>query len=143
MLIVYSSGFENGSTKESPLMTLVKSRTNLMVEVAKLVIKKDTKALLSKAYFVGIISLMDTLFSIPIERIIQELSVDEDIKEALLQRTGILGELYMFAQSVENFNVEEIESFSKKYNLKIEDLEKLTTEVLKNANEFEMQRSSL
>ncbi len=138
MLIVYSSSFEHGSA-ESPLMTLVKSRTNLMVEVTKKIVKKDSQELASKAYFVGVISLMDTLFSVPIERILEELNVDDNIKEAILENKGILGEILTFAKSVENFNVEAIEEFSTKYNLKIEDLEKLTTEALRNANELEIK----
>ena len=44
-----------------------------------------------KACFVEVISLMDTLFSVSIKRILNELNVDDDIKEAILENKGILG----------------------------------------------------
>lgn len=136
MLFLYSSSFEKSSENASPLMTLVISRTELMVEVAKKIAQKESEKLSYKAYFVGMISLMNTLFNLSIEALLDELYVEEDIKDALLQSRGLLGEIYTFVKNMEYFNIEALESFSNKYHFKLEDLEKFTIHVLENTNQL-------
>ena len=138
MLMVYSSSNTDISKEnETPLMTLVRSRTDLMVEVSKYIKYSNSAELSSKVYFLGVISLMDTLFNVDINNILTELNIDSDIKDALLNYDGILGEIYKFAKDIENFNIKDIEKFVIKHHIDIENLEKLTFEVIKNANELE------
>lgn len=137
MLMVYSSNNSDKQDSQSPLMTLVKSRTNLMVEVSKYIEFEDSEKLASEVYFLGVISLMDTLFNVDIHNILDELNIDNDIKVALLNYEGILGEIYKFAKDIENFNIKDIEDFASKHHIEIDKLEKLTFDVIKNANEVE------
>ncbi len=143
MLMVYST---NGSMNEqdeseSPLIQLLKSRTNLMVEVSKQIEDSGVEDLSSKAYFVGVISLLDTLFNVEMDIILDELNIDIEIKEALTKDSGLLGEIYMFAKNLEKFDVKAVEDFCDKYDIETEDLEKLTFEVIQSATEFEESRS--
>ena len=101
-----------------------------MVEVSKHIDKK----LVSKAYFLGVVSLMDALFNVKREDILKELNIDFKIKEALLEYGGVLGEIYKFAIDIESFDVTSIEKFTDKYNINIKELENLTLEVIKNSN---------
>jgi len=137
MLLLYSSSFEKRSESGSPLMRLVKSRSELMVEVAKKITQEESEALAGKAHFVALISLMDALLNLSMETILNQLSVEEEIKEALLQNRGLLGEIYIFAKNMEHFDVKAIESFSNKYHFNLEDLEKLTIQVLENTNKLD------
>ena len=122
MLMVYSS--DEKKTKNSPLMEKVRSRSLLMESVSKLI----SKELSSKAYFVGVLSLMNVLFNVSLRAILKEMNVDKQIREALLHKKGRLGEIYLFVQALEDFDTQEIEFFSKKNNISQEDLERLTIE---------------
>lgn len=141
MFMVYSGYKSDLATQDTPLVSLLKSRTNLMVKISHIIDEENLQKLWSKTYFTGVISLMDALFNVKIELILNELNVDEDIKEALMFKKGKLGEIYKFALDLEHFRVAEIEAFCTKYNIKMEDIETLTLENIKSANGYEDQNS--
>lgn len=143
MLMVYSTnGSINEHESESPLMQLLRNRTNLMVEVSNQIKKSEVEDLSSKVYFVGVISLLDTLFNVSMEVILDELNIDTEIKDALTAKVGILGEIYGFAKNLEKFDIKAVEDFCDKYDIETEELEKLTFEVIRSANEFEDSRGA-
>ncbi|MFT7002738.1 MAG: EAL and modified HD-GYP domain-containing signal transduction protein [Sulfurimonas sp.] len=144
MLMVYSThGVSKDSEQsESPLMQLLKNRTNLMVAVSKQIVNSNVKDLSSKVYFVGVLSLLDTLFNVNMNVIFEELNIDPEIKEALSGKSGILAEIFSFATNLEKFDVQAVELFCDKYNIKTEELEKLTFEVIQSSTEFEESRKT-
>ena len=143
MLMVYSTnGTANEQDTESPLMQLLKNRTNLMVEVSKQIENSGVKDLSSKVYFVGVISLLDTLFNVNMNTVLEELNIDTEIKDAITNGNGILGEIFMFAKNLEKFDIKAVENFCDKYDIETEELEKLTFEVIQSANEFENSRGA-
>ena len=113
-----------------------------MVEVSKQIKNSDVNDLSSKVYFVGVVSLLDTLFNVSIEVILDELNIDTEIKDALTDKAGVLGEIYEFAKNLEKFDIKAVEDFCDKYEIKTEELEKLTFDVIQSANEFEHSRSA-
>nr|WP_321265574.1 HDOD domain-containing protein [uncultured Sulfurimonas sp.] len=138
MLMVYSTNTNaKDQETESPLIQLLKSRTNLMVEVSKQISNSEIKNLSSKVYILGVVSLLDTLFNVSIDVILEELNIDEQIKNAIIKQDGILGEIYSFAKNLERFDIKAVEDFCSKYEIKTQELEKLTLEVIQSVNEFE------
>ncbi|WP_373002294.1 EAL and HDOD domain-containing protein [Sulfurimonas sp.] len=143
MLMVYSTNTTPDEQEtESPLMQLLKNRTNLMVEVSKQIEDSGVKDLSSKVYFVGVISLLDTLFNVSMNSILEELNIDSEIKDAITNGNGVLGEIFMFAKNLEKFDIKAVEDFCDKYDIETEELEKLTFEVIQSANEFENSRNA-
>ncbi|MDA3909144.1 MAG: HDOD domain-containing protein [Sulfurimonas sp.] len=143
MLMVYSTnGITDEQETESPLMQLLKNRTNLMVKVSKQIEDSGVKDLSSKIYFVGVVSLLDTLFNVSMNSILEELNIDSEIKDAVTNGDGVLGEIFMFAKNLEKFDIKAVEDFCDKYNIETEELEKLTFEVIQSANEFENSRNA-
>ena len=126
MLMLYANTSDDAQS--SPLMEQVKTRSLLMESVSNLI----AKDLSSEAYFVGVLSLMDVLFHVSLRAILKEMSIDKTIREALLHKRGRLGEIYLFVLSMEKFDEDEIEAFSKKNNISAKDLEKLTLEASAN-----------
>jgi EAL and modified HD-GYP domain-containing signal transduction protein len=53
------------------------------------------------AFTVGIMSLMDTLFSVPMEEILDSVNVLDDVRAALLYRRGEFGEMLTLVEEVE------------------------------------------
>ena len=121
MLMLYSIPRGEGNSNVL-LMERVRSRTYLMHEIANII----DKSIVSNAYFVGVISLMDTLFNINKRTLLNELNVEKDIKEAILKKDGILGEIFGFVLALEEFNIDHIEEFAKRYEISKETLEYLT-----------------
>ncbi len=141
MLMMYSTN-SNQSEKENEtaLMQLLKSRTDLMVEVSKQLKDTHIENLTSKVYFLGVLSLLDALFNTNIRRILDELNIDSEIKDAIIEGKGVLGEILNFAKSLENFDIKEVETFCQKYKINTQLLENLSLEVIRSANEFELSR---
>ncbi|MCW8839019.1 MAG: HDOD domain-containing protein [Thiovulaceae bacterium] len=121
MLMIYSTPRGEGFVN-TLLFDRVRSRTYLMQEIAKIVDKNKV----SNAYFVGVISLMDTLFGVSKRTLMHELHIDKEIKEAILKNDGILGEILSFVIALEEFNTEFIDDFIEKYNISQESFEYLS-----------------
>jgi len=136
MLMIYSKSVTR-NTKHFPLMLMVKHRTELMENILKS-IKPDAKSnLLGEAYFIGVLSLLDTLFSMKLEVILKEMSISDEVIDALLKDKGLLGEIYALIRDIEAFNISAIEQFSKKYSLEPDIIEGVILKSMEDVNSFE------
>jgi EAL and modified HD-GYP domain-containing signal transduction protein len=59
------------------------------------------------AFTVGIMSLMDVLFGIPMADIVEQIPVSDEITNALLRRNGFFGELLRLAECIEQPETQE------------------------------------
>jgi EAL and modified HD-GYP domain-containing signal transduction protein len=124
MLMIYSKSVTSG-IETSPLMLMVKNRTELMERILKEVRPNARSNMLGEAYMVGVLSLMDTLFSMPLEEILNNINVSDEVKEALLEDRGLFGEIYKVVRSSEHMDINTIVDFEMKYRLapnKIKDI---------------------
>jgi c-di-GMP phosphodiesterase len=85
----------------SPLLALAATRGRLL-ELMAAKIRPNNRNMAEIAFTVGIMSLMDALFGLPMERILTELSVTDEVRAALLSREGIYGDMLKLAESVEH-----------------------------------------
>ena len=53
------------------------------------------------AFTVGIMSLMDTLFGIPMSEILAQIPVNDEVSDALMYRGGFFGDLLKLAECIE------------------------------------------
>jgi c-di-GMP phosphodiesterase len=58
-------------------------------------------AIAQMAFTVGIMSLMDTLFSMPMEALLEKIKVAPPVREALLMRSGSVGDMLRVAEQLE------------------------------------------
>lgn len=85
----------------SPLLQMATTRGRLM----ELMTRKITKPLGASAeagFTVGIMSLMDALFSMSMRDILETVAVAPEVRAALLEREGMLGEMLKIVELVEN-----------------------------------------
>ena len=135
MLMIYSKSVSKD--KHSPLMLMVKYRTQLMENILTVIEKDASKQRISEAYFVGILSLIETIFSRKIEDILVEMNISYDVEIALLNKEGLLGEILELIISIEKFDTEKIHNFEKRYKLERQSIETVALESMKNVNKFE------
>jgi EAL and modified HD-GYP domain-containing signal transduction protein len=138
MLMIYSKsvGKKNDC---SPLMLMVKSRTELMENLLKLIDPNVRSNALGEAYFVGVLSLIDTIFGMKLEEILDQMYISDEIKAALLNDEGILGELYALVRDIESFHTEGIAKFAQKHGLESNVIEKIVLQSIEDVTLFEKE----
>lgn len=136
MLIIYSIP-KSSDTKISPLMLMIKNRTELMERILKAVVPDGGKSMLNQAYFVGVLSLMDAVFEESLEKILDEMNVYEVVRDALLRDGDILGEIYALVRSIEVFEPASMIEFEEKYGLESGTLSRIVIESMHEVSAFE------
>jgi EAL and modified HD-GYP domain-containing signal transduction protein len=84
----------------SPLLVLASSRGKLL----ELMAQKHNPGksdMADIAFTVGIMSLMDTLFSLPMKDILEQMSVATEVRTALLEREGVFGDMLHLVEYME------------------------------------------
>jgi EAL and modified HD-GYP domain-containing signal transduction protein len=84
----------------SPLLQLATTRGKLL-ELMMLQVRPGCTASAEMAFTVGILSLMDAMFAIPMDDILHRVEVAEEVRDALLRRTGDLGAMLTVAELLE------------------------------------------
>jgi EAL and modified HD-GYP domain-containing signal transduction protein len=85
---------------QTPLLMLATTRGRLMELLAQR-LRPGQRYVSEIAFTVGIMSLMDVLFGIPMADIVEQIPVSEEIANALLRRSGFFGELLRLAECIE------------------------------------------
>ncbi|HVL76811.1 MAG TPA: HDOD domain-containing protein [Noviherbaspirillum sp.] len=83
-----------------PLLAMAAGRARLMELVAQK-LKPGNRGIADSAFTVGLMSLMDALFSRPLPALLDEMPVSEDVATALIARAGYLGQLLALATATE------------------------------------------
>lgn len=87
---------------ENPLVEMAAVRAAFMEQVAlRLPQLKDNHEAADQAFMTGILSLLETIYTISIDEVISSLHLSDDIREALVNRSGIYGKLLHLAELVE------------------------------------------
>ena len=84
----------------SPLFQNASHRAKFLESLARSMDCNDDD-FCAKAFMVGLISRMDALVRAPLETILPDSPADDEMQEALLNRTGRLGTLLRLADAVE------------------------------------------
>lgn len=99
-LLLFTHGTTNASS--SPLMQMAAMRGKLM----ELLVQQQGDSqhgndFSDLAFMTGILSLLDTLLSIPMEEIVNQISLRDEVRQALLTREGRLGRLLLMNEKLE------------------------------------------
>lgn len=86
--------------RATPLMQLATTRGKLL-ELISGKLNPDQRGMADTAFTVGIMSLMDTLFSLPMQQILEQVAVVDAVREALLQRKGHYGDMLKLIEYLE------------------------------------------
>ncbi|MEW6373979.1 MAG: HDOD domain-containing protein [Pseudomonadota bacterium] len=84
----------------TPLLMLASTRARLMELLAQR-LRPGQRQVADVAFTVGIMSLMDALFSVPMADLVEQIPVSDEVAAALVKRSGFFGELLRLAESLE------------------------------------------
>ncbi len=83
----------------APLLTLAATRGRLMELIAQRCI--DDPRVRDQAFMTGMVSLLDTLFDTPMEELLAQVNLGDEIRAALLARSGRLGRMLQLVEALE------------------------------------------
>ncbi|QOL50162.1 EAL and HDOD domain-containing protein [Massilia litorea] len=98
-IMLYAEPGNHGHT-QTPLLMLASTRARLMELLAGR-LRPGRRHVADMAFTVGIMSLMDTLFCVPMADLVEQIPVSDEVSSALLKRGGFFGELLRLAESFE------------------------------------------
>lgn len=98
-IMLYAEPAKRGHSM-TPLLMLATTRGRLLELLAQR-LRPSQRNVSDIAFTVGIMSLMDTLFGIPMAEIVVQIPVIDEVANALLHRSGFFGELLRLAECIE------------------------------------------
>lgn len=98
-LLIFASGSSSG--QGNPLLSMAAGRGRLM-ELLATDLAPENREFCDEAFMVGVISLMPTVFGVPIDEITAPLNLPKSVHQALCSREGRLGKLLSLAESSES-----------------------------------------
>ncbi|MES2739577.1 MAG: EAL domain-containing protein [Pseudomonadota bacterium] len=104
-IMLYAEPSKRGHSM-TPLLMLATTRGRLLELLAHKLRPNQAHAA-DVAFTVGIMSLMDTLFSVPMAEILKQIHVIDEVGDALLTRSGFFGDLLRLAECIER--IEDLE----------------------------------
>lgn len=107
-ILVFASSGTPGVEYPSPLLVLAAVRGRLMELIAGNLLNRD-RTFQDHAFMAGMLSLMSTHFGVQAGDILDHLPVAAQIKEAVLDRGGILGNMLMLMEMLEQPEFEAVD----------------------------------
>lgn len=102
-LAIFAAGDSSGT--ENPLVDMAAVRAGFMEQLAcTLPHFKGLSDAGDQAFMTGILSLMETIYAIPMVEVVQSLNLSDEVSRALLHRQGPLGELLCCAENIEKLD---------------------------------------
>ena len=98
-IMLYAEPGNRGHNQTSLLM-LASTRARLLELLAGR-LRPGQRHVADMAFTVGIMSLMDALFCVPMADLVEQIPVSDEVAQALLRRSGFFGELLRLAESFE------------------------------------------
>jgi c-di-GMP-related signal transduction protein len=99
-LALYASNEQGGM--QNPLLELAAMRGKLMELLVQSLPVPGEREQSDRAFMAGILSLIDVLFEVSMEELVEKLNLVDDVRAALLTRSGGLGALLLLTEKIEN-----------------------------------------
>ncbi len=95
----------HGSTQKGPQIALIHQAAGRAKFMELMALSNKAWAPYSEeAFITGIVSIMDALLGISTEMLVESLGLAEEIRDALLERKGVLGDLLNLVEAIEQDN---------------------------------------
>ncbi len=89
----------------SPLLQMATTRGKLLELIAQK-LRPGNRNIADIAFTVGIMSLMDALFNLPMTEILTKVAVADEVSDALLLRSGLYGDMLKLVENIEHIEEE-------------------------------------
>lgn len=133
MMIIYSRSSKKVDSQKSSFSIMIQNRIDTMLGIlSKLEAPTDGK-LQEQARLVALLSLLDSVFDVEIEKTLKAFDLDFEVEGALIGREGLLGNLLGIAIAIEEGNFATMQELLRKLELNVEDIEDILEKNLASA----------
>jgi c-di-GMP-related signal transduction protein len=119
-LALYASNGENGV--QSPLLEIAAMRGKLMEILVQSMPGEGGKERSDRAFMAGVLSFIDVLFEVSMDELVEKLNLVDDVRTALLDRSGWLGGLLVLAENLEKADFEGVNRQLERCDLGLDQL---------------------
>jgi c-di-GMP phosphodiesterase len=112
LLLFADEGYD---TRSAPLFERAVIRGRIMELMANR-IARDAKAA-DMAFITGVLSLIDALLQVPLENVLKDFNLSDEIERALLNRDGVLGQMLGAIENLEQENYDEVSRLLEGVNI--------------------------
>jgi len=126
LLIIYSKSGTGATDAINDYTLFSQKRVDLILQLLKLTSKNPSEQQVESARLIALYSLLEGVMNLPMEEIVRSLNPKDEIKDALLVHTGLLGRIYAAALKLENNDVITATLLLKTYNVTQENLAELS-----------------
>ena len=120
-LALFASKDEQGV--ENPLVDMVAVRAGFMENLVHYHhTLKGYRDSAEKAYMTGILSVLEKVYDIPMDEVVQNLNLSDDVKSALTERQGELGKLLQVAELLEQMEFRNLSTLLVDIGVSFEDV---------------------
>ena len=105
MLIIYSKSGTKSVDERNPYTVFAQKRIDTMVSLLHKLSSDPEEKMIERTRLIAMFSLLEGLMNVPIQRIVEELKPDQEIEDALITHTGMLGRIYAAALKLEKGDV--------------------------------------
>ncbi len=118
LYMIYSEDYTD--IKNNPYFIQALLRAKMMEKLCeKVCTDKEEK---DKAYLVGLLSNLDVITKAPLEKLLSEIAVEDSVKKALLEKEGILGQIYSLILYFEKEAYDKVKEISQELNISISEI---------------------
>lgn len=128
----------DGPSFPNPLAVMAACRGRFMEHLARY--SGDTPGQIDQAYMTGMMSLLEAVLEIPMPRIVEELSLGNEIRAALLRREGRLGEYLSLIECVECLDTECLNGKLQSLSLNLDQLTAAEIDAMSWANSIGQEK---
>jgi c-di-GMP-related signal transduction protein len=120
-LALFASGDQRGM--ENPLVDMAAVRAGFMENMAGCHPElKGCRDSTEKAFMTGILSVLERVYDIPLDEMVQKLNLSDDVREALVSRRGTLGSLLHMAELLEDMEFTQLGALLDEMGVSLEDV---------------------
>lgn len=123
LLIIYSKSGTSSAGTINNYTIFTQKRVDLMLKLLDHASPNPSEERIESARLIALYSLLQELMNLPIEQIVRTLNPNDEIKDALLVHSGLLGRLYIAVLKLENNEVSTAALLLKSYGVSQELLE--------------------
>jgi len=134
LLIIYSKSGKDIKSTKSPLSLLAQHRVDIMLGILQKLGTDKYNRYVEEVRYIAMLSLLESVFNVPLAYILQSFEVDEEVESALLSHAGISGRLLAIALSIEKADFAATQILLKSFRLTVDDLDDAMLECFINVS---------
>lgn len=125
LLLIYSKSGTKAIDEKNSHAVFAQSRIDTMISLLHKINPDCTEKQLEEVRLIAMLSLLEGLMNIPLEALLQNLHPSQEMEDALITHTGVLGRIYAASMKLESGDMNTAALLLKSYGITPEDISSL------------------